>query len=180
MKFFWVLYMLSFFIITQDVDWKRVTLKEHGCTLLFSGDLEHKSSLINTSLGELEVLTSFYNAAESDDPNELYLVNTTKYPLGYLEPDSTLLLQSLMDDTVTQLSESLYGELDYHSELVTQEFKYTKFRISYNNRQAVCKGRLVINGNNLHLLQVFSTVENSLNDEIDVFLNSFGKLFETD
>ena len=46
------------------------------------------------------------------------------------------------------------------------------FRISYDDDHLICKGKVFLQNNYLISAQVFTKVENSLNDDMDLFLNS--------
>jgi hypothetical protein len=125
---------------------------------------------LTTAVGDLEVLTYEYQG-EEEDANYLYLINMVQYPEGTFPPDSTELIVDYLTNAIESSAENVKGELIYSTPI---DNKFGKlFRIKYNGGEAIIKGKVFIRKDVFVSIQVFTISSKSLNNEMDIFLDSF-------
>lgn len=134
------------------------------------GEMEVSSKTIKTAVGELNTYTYAFQGNE-DDPNYLYLINMVQYPVETFPTDSIDLIEDYLENTIQTSAERVKGDIVYSSNLENKSGKL--FRIKYNDGNAIIKGKSYIVGDAFINLQVFTVQTKSLNNEMDVFLDSF-------
>ncbi|MDF1696316.1 MAG: hypothetical protein P1U56_10805 [Saprospiraceae bacterium] len=134
------------------------------------GEMEKSVKSIKTAVGELQTETYSYQGT-AEDENYLYLVNLVQYPEGAFPPDSLGLINDYLENSISSSVDRVGGELVYSSDLDSNNGKL--FRIKYNDGGAVIKGKSFIKNDVFINVQVFTIQNKSLNDEMDVFLDSF-------
>lgn len=162
---------------TQD-DWMNY---KADAVLSFSVDvpskMEFESKEIETAIGSLTTQTYSVKGAE-EDLNYLYLINIVEYPLGTFPADSTDLINEYLSSSINSTVDKVNGELIYSSEIDEKDNGIGKlFRIKHNNDQLIIKGKSFIKKDAFMSIQVFTIQQNSLNDEMDFFLDSFKSTF---
>ena len=138
------------------------------------GEMKKSNKTIQTAVGELETMT-FEFQGDEDDVNYLYLINLVQYPFGTFHSDSTALMSDYLDNSIQTTVDKVGGTLVYSSDIDYENGKL--FRIKYNNGDAVIKGKSFIRNDVFVNVQVFTIQNKSLNDEMDVFLDSFKMKF---
>lgn len=177
MKHFKILFFISFSFFlglnsssAQD-DWIKF---EGEGNLSFSvnapGNLDKSVKQLTTAVGDLELLTYAYEGGE-DEANYLYLINMVQYPEGAFPTDSTDLIDDYLTQAIESSVENVSGILLYSSPIEKSFGKI--FRIKYNGGDAVVKGKVFIRNDVFVSIQVFTVKSKSLNDEMDIFLDSF-------
>lgn len=141
------------------------------------GEFLEKYEKIDTDLGNIEVFTYYYQPDGNINPNFLYLINYFQYPDAILNQDSMETVMNLFEQTNEESITVNQGSLIYESHL--EEEKYPTFisRIE-NNKGHVIKNKMLVFENRFYFLQVYTLKENSLNQEMDRFLDSFRILEE--
>ena len=134
------------------------------------GSMNKTSKTLTTAVGELDVLTYDYQG-EEEDANYLYLINMVQYPEGTFPLDSISLIVDFLDNAIESSIENVKGELLYSTPIENESGKL--FRIKYNDGDAIIKGKVYIRKDVFVSLQVFTVKSKSLNDEMDIFLDSF-------
>lgn len=136
-----------------------------------------KTKEITTDLGVMTTATYAYEGTE-EDVNFLYVVNVVEYPSGTFPADSTSLVDDFLSETVLSIADGVKGELVYQSEIQEERNGQGKlFRLKYDNGYGVIKGKTYMKDDVFITLQVYTTRDNSLNDEMDLFLDSFRAMF---
>ena len=138
------------------------------------GEMEKSSKTLKTAVGELNVLTYSYEGKD-EDPNYLYLINMVQYPDDTFPSDSTELIVDYLDNAIESSAEKVNGELIYSAPIDNEFGKL--FRIKYNGGEAIIKGKVYIRRDVFISLQVFTVESKSLNDEMNIFLDSFRMQF---
>lgn len=174
LKIFLVL-LMSMFINSAEAQWTKYTSKDNLFTISSPCQMEEKSKELETGMGTI-ILESAFCEPEEDNPNYLYLVNTMHYQAGAFPSDSTDLIDFFLGHTITEHALNLGGTVDYTSDDDFKGFPSRLSRISYNDGQAICKTKLVLIGDTMYSIQVFTLVDKSLNEEMDTFLQSFTPL----
>ena len=173
--FFLIVFILGSNSTTAQNDWIKF---ESDGALTFSvdvpGEMEKTTNSFKTAVGELDVVNYAFQGGE-DDPNYLYLINMVKYPEGTFPKDSIDLVEEFLNNAIETSVAKVKGELIYSSSIKNGLGKL--FRIKYNEGGAIIKGKSFINKDVFISLQVFTIERKSLNDEMDVFLDSFRMQF---
>jgi len=135
-------------------------------------EMEIKSNQVDTEIGRLITMAYILEGSESDK-NKLYLINSVVYPEGSFPQDSIGLKLDYLSESITSTVINAGGQLIYSQEQkVGGELGYV-FRIKYNDGTGIIKGKAVISGDTFFMLKVYSHKDDSLNQDMDYFLNSF-------
>lgn len=165
--------VLLFFICTQP-DFSLYLSDDGLFSINSPGPFIEKYQELETEIGNVEVFTLLYEADIEDNPNYLYLINYYDYPSDLEDLKSDDFAKDLFDTSIQQSAEGLKGKLLYSSDIVLQQDYAGRInRISYNDGNAIAKSKMFFVGNRFYFLQVYTIKENSLNPEMDTFLNSF-------
>ena len=83
------------------------------------------------------------------------------------------LIEELFLATIDESVNNLAGALDYSTHITYKNYPGILYRIKYNQGKAVVKSKAYVIGDEFYVLQVFSTIDNSINDTMDQYLDSF-------
>jgi len=133
-----------------------------------------KSKTITTQVGDLTNTTYALERTKEESPNFLYMVSMIDYPEGTFPMDSTDLKETYLTESITSLANGVNGEVLYLSDIDEGKNGQGKlFRLKYDEDFMVIKGKAFIKNDVFIAIQVYTTKDKSLNDEMDVFLDSF-------
>ncbi len=168
MLFFSFLMVLS----TTNQGWKPLKPKEIKVEVLLPGQPIKASRTIETEMGEVKNYSYQYNDIE--EVNFLYVVNV----LEYQNPISTSNYErsEMMTDFLDLMIENYDATLVYQTDISKEDHKGILYRFSYDEDFYICKGKLFVVNGKLLSLMVFTSLNNSLNDDMDHFLNSLNIL----
>lgn len=155
-------------IAAQD-DWERVKLAEYPYSIQFPGKPEVKQKIINTTLGEQGILSLTFKP-ETDDPVFFYSLQLVEYPEGTYHQDSVELIHKSLDESLAVLAETLKCKITYQSEL--DGYASRIFRLEDNLSKQTVKGKILLENDTLIYCFAFTTIEKSLHNNIDHFLDS--------
>lgn len=142
-------------------------------SVIAPGVFAEKYQELETDMGAVEVFTLHCQPVLDKDPNFLYLINYYDYPEGVSEEDEEF-INNLFDESIDQSITSLDGKLLYSSPITLQEdFDGRVNRVSYNKGASIVKSKMFLVEDRFYFLQVYTTKDNSLNLEMDEFLDSF-------
>lgn len=169
--------LLQFLLLSimNGQDWKEYRSTAANFSVMVPGPMLLKEYKVDTGIGETEVWTYFYNAAEEDAPeNYLYMVTTYSFP--YLMQDSTdgEILDSIFTDNVNRSIKDLYAELLYAEDVTEFGVPAKLWKLSYD--KGIAKFKCFVLDDRFYLLQVYTTKENSLNTAVNRFMQSFRTL----
>jgi len=136
------------------------------------GVFSEKYESIDTDIGNMEVLT-YYHQPEEEAKNYLYLINYIEYPAGSIHHDSLAIVDELFKKSKEEFEISISGKSIYESELDDEEYPTYLFRSVYNEGFNIVKSKMIVFEHRFYFIQVFTTKPNSLNKEMDQFLDSF-------
>ena len=140
-------------------------------------EMEFETKEISTAIGKLSTQT-YSLKGSSEDPNYLYLINIVEYPIGTFPSDSLELMDEYIINSINSTVEKVDGELIYSSAIEGGQNGYGRlYRIKHNNDQLVIKGKSYIKKDAFLNIQVFTTKDKSLNNEMNYFLDSFKAKF---
>jgi len=167
-------FIISLFIASNSLkgQWIEYSSKESSFTVSVPFEMDHKEDLFLTDMGQI-VFHSYRCTPGKDDRNAIYMVHHYSYPDSLLSLDTTGLIQELFQATIEESVKNLVGQLDYSTDVHYEEHPGILYRIKYNNGKAVVKSKAYVIEDEFYVLQVFATVDNSINDTMDVFLDSF-------
>ena len=136
-----------------------------------------KTKEITTDLGLMTTAT-YAHEGKDEEANFLYVVNVVEYPSGTFPHDSLDLKNEFLDESIESMLIGIDGELVYKSEIAEGKNGLGRlFRVKYNEGYGVIKGKVFIKDDVFITLQVYTIKEKSLNDEMDLFLDSFRAKF---
>lgn len=168
--FFFVFLFLGSFLHGQN-SWKRYTLGDHQILVSFPNAPREDKKELYTQVGTLPSVSLTYAPAVEEDKNFLYSAQWVQYPEFTFPEDSIDLIALTLHETIVALSDNLKCKIIYEND--SPEGRNVKiFRLEdAKSRQAV-KGKIIIFKDYLITAAVFTTIEKSLNDNIDTFLQS--------
>jgi len=160
-------------IVTAQAGWEKyVSDMDASFSIEAPSKLISKFSNAETSLGEFPTMI-YALEGNSDDLNKLYQINQIDYPEGSFPTDSTDLMKFYLSSAIDNTMYSLEGSLVYSNDLSHLGDAAKLFRISYNDGKAIVKGKCLIYRDTYYMLTVYSHKDDSLNSDMDYFLNSF-------
>jgi len=132
-----------------------------------------KYESINTDIGYMDVLTYYHQPEDEAASNYLYLINYIEYPEGSLHHDSLVIVDELFKKSKDEFVLSIGGKSIYESLIDDGQYPIYLFRSEYNEGFNIVKSKMIVYEHRFYFLQVFTTKPNSLNKEMDHFLESF-------
>ena len=168
--FLTTLFLMNF---TPPSVWREFSSFEGKFRILAPDDMTEKVSKMKTDLGELNYHQYIYKPEDKNAENVFYLVNYCDYPKGSFPQDSTDLINDFLKTTVESSVESVYGKLDYESDIQLFTHKGKIWRVQYNNGKVTIKNKCFLVGDRFYLLQVMTLKERIMNTYADKFLDSF-------
>ncbi len=167
---FLCLFMLSQRSVAQE--FKTFTPFGEDFSVQSPCQMKRDAKEIMTDIGRLSHV-SYSCGPQKEDKNFAYIISYVDYPEGTFHPDSLDLISEVLSESVEQQAEHLGGNVIYSADMDDLGFKGQLYRIAYKDAKIFVKGRVFLIGDRIYHLQVFALAENSLNDAMDVFLNSF-------
>lgn len=156
----------------QD-NWVRyVSEVDQGFSVEVPAEMTLHRKSVSTAVGALETLAYTYEG-DVDDKNKLFLINQVDYPSGTFPIDSLDLQSTFLNESIATAASRIGGKVLYANESITDGQVSYLFRLKYNEGQGVVKGYSLIVDDVFYMLQVYCHTDDSLNDEMDVFLDSF-------
>ena len=167
-------YILGLLFISSFLhgQWVEYSSKFSDFTIDVPVEMDHKEDLFLTEMGQIE-FHSYRCQPDKNDRNALYMLHHYSYPDSLLSKDTTGLIQDLFEATIEESVSNLLGTLDYSTEISYNDHPGILYRIKYNNGRAVVKSKAYAIGDEFYVLQVFATTDNSINDTMDRYLDSF-------
>jgi len=102
------------------------------------------------------------------------MVTMIDYPQGVFDPDSIELIDTYLTEAISSLADGVNGEVLYQTDIKEDKNGRGKlFRLRYDEEYMIIKGKTFIKNDVFITVQVYTTKDKSLNDEMDVFLDSF-------
>lgn len=173
-----VLVVVPFLGYAQEPMWRAFSDQEGQFQVYAPDRMEEKMDTIETAVGPLVYHTFFYQPADQQADNLLYLISYCDYPEGAMHSDSTDLVESFFLITLETARESLQGELVYSDVADYLNYPGKFWRIDYLNGEAVMKTRAILIGNRYYCLQTATVKARSLNRSSERFFNSFKWLLD--
>ena len=145
---------------------------QNGFSIEVPAEMEVRSKMVHTALGELTTKAYTYEGA-TEDKNKLYMVNEVEYPHGTFPADSLSLVKEYLHEAIKTAARNMSGEVVYTNEVKIDGAIGFLFRIKYNDGKAIVKGKATIFRDTFYMMKVYAHKDDSLNEEMNLFLNSF-------
>lgn len=164
---------LTLFVQSSSV----FTCTEGGFRIQQKGEYKEKWQEIETAIGPIETFTYFFEPQDSmQDPNYLYLINYMEYPAESFEGYSAVERDSFLIQSVDELRSSMDAKINYSIDLDLKDSSGLLCRMEFEDKNQIVKTKLILRDHRFYSIQVFTTAANSLNKEMDLFLDSFSFL----
>lgn len=157
--------------------WEEFRSYEGRFRVLVPGAMRFKTDTIETAIGKLAYHSCFFNDAEQNTENAVYLISWCDYPEGSLHHDSTALVADFFDATVQESAFSVAGDVAWSNDIRMGKYPGKFWRVDYKDKRAIIKTRAFVIGNRYYSVQTVMKRERSLNAASDKFLESF-RIFE--
>ncbi len=159
-----------------QMPWINFEPPEMGVRVYVPERMEAKVVELQTDLGTVELHN--YSYQQKEDPGNIFMLNLNVYEDATFHQDSSILQREFLVSTLNELVDNINGIVDYSEHYEIQDSPALKYRISYNQNGTIAKGKMVLKKDVLYLVQVFTSSEKSLNDDMELYLNSFKILEE--
>ena len=167
-----IIFIISIGVFSFQSEWIKYQSEESEFSVLVPGKMNHTLKEIPTEVGTI-IFNTFQCTPSKDDRNALYIVHHYDYPDSLITRDTTMLHNELLEATVEESITTLDGHLDYKISTRYDQHHGILYRIKYNDGKAVLKSKAFIIGDHIFVLQVYATIDNSINNLMDYFLESF-------
>jgi len=165
------LFLLCLISILQP-DYDVYTNTSAQFSVMKPGLYKEKYANIETKIGDMEVYT-YYCEPPAEHPNYLYLINYIQYPEEALHHDSLDMVTELFAQSLEESRVGMEAKLLYQVQQSDNQYPTQLSRMEFNQGQHTVKSKMMVAENRFYFIQVFTIKEYSLNDDIDLFLNSF-------
>jgi len=159
-------------------NWKPFKDYDGRFSVLAPGELEKRTTEIETDIGTVIYNSFIYQAQDEEEENLVYMVSYCDYPEYTIHSDSTELIESFFGTTVESSVESVQGELIYATDINLGTYPGKHWRVNYNDNKAVIKTKAYVVGQRYYSVQAITYKYKSLNQDMDKFLDSFQLLSE--
>lgn len=153
--------------------WEEFRSLEGRFRVLTPGAMRTKTDTMETAIGKLAYHTFFFEDAEQNTENAVYLLSYCDYPEGSLHHDSIALVAEFLDATVQESAFSVAGDVAWSNDIRSGVYPGKSWRVDYKDKRAVIKTRAYVAGNRYYSVQTVMKRERSLNAASDKFLESF-------
>lgn len=167
----WNLILIVLFNFTQS-NWKIFTDVYETFSIQIPGEIKTVKDKFTTTVGEIEVIT-YQCQGGVDDKNLSYVLQEYDYPENFFPQDSQALITRVLEASCEEMATKMKGKIDYSTAIELNGYHGILFRITNKDTGIVMKSKTYIVDGTYYSLQVYVNQENSLNDEVDFFLDSF-------
>lgn len=156
-----------------SLNWTVFTSENGGFSVMTPGDLDLQVQSIPTQVGEIQLHTYTHKVPDSTAQVFQYSVTYYEYPEILIPADSTEMLAQFFDETLVAIAERLDGRIVYSEPVPFQDYPARLTRISYHEDKYALKNKMVLANNRFYLIEVFSTSDKVVDDDINKFIDSF-------
>lgn len=165
-------FIIQFFYVAGQNQWKIYKNENPEFSILVPGKVEQKEKIIITDIGET-LINSIYSKSSTDSTdNYLYIINYYSIDRNLIFSDSfdikqymTNMANNICDKSKSKMIYSQYQDNSSYNSLI--------YRCENESIDQALKGKIIFHDDTIFSLQVFTTKQYSLNQNIDKFLNSF-------
>ena len=158
--------------------WKKFRPVGENFEVSVPGQMTNAEKKIFTDVGELHPVTWMYQD-NGNKTNFLYTLSYVDYPEGTFHKDSSDFIADFFKESINAHLHDLKGSLVYQVDAPYYSYAGVSYRASYNKNKTVVKSRMIIAGDRFYALQVYAKTENSLDPDMDRYLNSFDIIRQT-
>ena len=170
-KIFILLILLFAFNLYSQADWEKFTNEYPAFTLSFPGKIEQKNKAVTTDIGISNIITVYSVSSIDSTENYFYLLSYYDFDPGIFSNDSLMTVEEYLTNMVQSIAEENKSKILYNNFVPDKNTPSMIFRI--DNDEKSMKGKLIVSGNFIYSLQVFTVRQYSLNKNIDKFINGF-------
>lgn len=170
-----VLYVLLLLIcgttISYAQDWVNYTSDSLHFSVESPKNLVFKQNVAMTDIGNLAMYSFGYKPKEKAS-NLLYQIIITQYPDQFMEDDTTGIKEYLIPSLIEESAELEGSELIYQDQIFRHSLPVYQWVI-HNQGKVSIKSQAFIYKDRVYILQVMSSLNKALNEDIDRFFESF-------
>jgi hypothetical protein len=172
--YFVVASMVFCHFYSTSQEWVRLTDIDKRFSILFPFDPNYKVQDFKNEKGNV-TNESYYLGSIKDHPNEAYVLGLLSYDYNLVDLEDLdgvdqLLQNTAIDLIATNKMKLSYKKVGYHQNTGTP---FIDLRAVTKDEQKVMRARVWLGVKKLIILQVYTTSMNSLNEYIDLFINSY-------
>lgn len=160
-----------------SLNWTVFTSENGGFTIMTPAPLDLAVQSIPTHVGDIQLYTYTHKVVDSTAQVFQYSVTYYEYPEILIPSDSTEMVTQFFDETLSAIAERIDGHIVYSEPVPFRDYPAMLTRISYQDDKFALKNKLVLANNRFYLIEVFSTSDKVVDNDINKFIDSF-KLIE--
>lgn len=153
--------------------WEEYRSYDGRFRVLTPGAMRLKADTVSTAIGTLTYHTYFFEDADKDADNVVYMLSYCDYPEGSLHHDSSDLVRDFLQATVEESAFSVAGTVTWSNSISVGRYPGRFWRVDYKDGRAVIKTKAFVAGRRYYSIQTVMRKSRSLNIAADKFLDSF-------
>lgn len=126
-----------------------------------------------TELGTIDFNICYVESKLNADPNQLYTLGYSDYPINTIHSDSTASVDAFLQSSLDGALLNLNGKLLSKKEITMNGYKGLDFEISISDESIVDHFQTYLVKNRLYVLQVITLKDEKDNQWMEKFFNSF-------
>ncbi len=156
----------------QTVDWQEFSSYDGRFNVYGPGPFTEKIDSVRTPLGVLAYHSFFFQPANEQADNAVYMVSYCDYPAEAVHSDSLGLVLDFFDATQESAALSVRGDVRYSDSIAINNYPGRIWRIDYRDGRASIRTRAYVVANRYYAIQTVCKKELGLNPSSDRFLDS--------
>jgi hypothetical protein len=156
-----------------SLNWSVFTSENGGFSIMTPASLDLKVQTIPTQVGEIQLHTYSHNVQDSTAQVFQYSVTYYEYPEILIPADSTEMVNQFFTETLDAIAERIDGHIVYSEPVPFRGYPAMLTRISYKEDKFALKNKMVLANNRFYLIEVFSTSDKVIDEDINKFIDSF-------
>lgn len=170
-----VFILLASLLFIQNISGQGIMIKDtlESFSIWFPDTPEKSIHLNETNFGEVEITRYELNTIQSNDPNLLYIVTCSRYPLEILNADSTELAMELIESLLTNALNRDGGTVIYKDVISHRAYPGSVWRIDLPNNKHTVYSRSYAVNSQIFTLVVLTLKRSAGNEQAERFLGSF-------
>lgn len=164
-------------------EWHVFVSSDNTFQVMIPGEFHMSVDSIELDSMTQTITTYLYSPPDSlGSKNSIYMLSYTDYEFDEGYREDVAFIKDFFQASLESSRMQYQGIMDYGHILDNAENPTQLARISYNNDQNCVKSKMILVDSRFYYLQVFFPKRYSLNEDMDIFLDSFktGKEVQSD
>ncbi len=156
-----------------SLNWTVFTSENGGFSIVTPASLDLTVQSIPTQVGEIQLYTYTHRVPDSTAQVFQYSVTYYEYPEILIPADSTEMLTQFFAETINAIAERIDGHIVYSEPVPFLDYPAMLTRIIYQDDKYALKNKMILANNRFYLIEVFSSSDKVIDEDINKFIDSF-------